>query len=372
VYLPGLPEPGLAMRPLSLERPFAERGRSIAGRERSDRERGKTVDAILSPISEDLGTEESPWSAWSFWESAKNWFDAGGLPLAGVWQSSRTKTHIHRDRVTEVSQTCVAVCPAGYSPSNGGCVGAVQHWTDSNGITYVSQSHASKTHVVDTRFAPPRIVENRWTETEWRFKFGSELNPGLVTAVENAPRERSGQALADITHGDQLHLGDGLEGWTVWINGEKHDPAQPLRSEHLALGDNYLELVKGTGEHAPRLQLHFGVAAPIELLPEAPVVEVQPTDERNGADIKLSLSNRSASEHAIRLDAVDSPLGWIGMLLGDRVRVLEAGASETVTLRVERLNPAASAEEWLPFGVCVRLLDGSKLERTAVVYVRPR
>jgi hypothetical protein len=329
------------------------------------------MDALLSPIQDDLGVEDSPWSAWSPWERAHNWFDAGGLPLSGVWQSFRTKTHTHRFRVTEQTQKCIAMCPPGYGPANGGCAGPPQVFTDSSGHTYTNTTHASKVHYAHTESAPPRIVETRWIETEWRFTFGSELNPALLASVQHAPQKRGGQPLANLIHGDQLALGDALRDRDVRINGKKHDPSTPLLLSELPLGDNFLDLDLGEGDEGAWLQLHFGVSPPIELLPEEPIVEVRPIEERNGDDITFRISNRSLSEHAVRLDATDAPLGWIAMLLGDRVRTLDAGGEDKVVLRVEQMNPTTGESELLPFSICATLLDGANLKRTAVVYLRP-
>jgi len=246
------------------------------------------MDALLSPILADLGIETSPWSAWSRWERA-HLFDRGGLPLSGVWQSFRTMTHTHRSHVTDRTQKCTPVCPPGYRSDNGGCSGPPQVLVDRDGHTFVNATHASKTHYIEIVAAPPRTVETRWTETEWRFTFGSELNPALLAAVQNAPHKRGGQTIADLTHGDQLVLGEAMQTWDVRVNGGQHDPSKVLVSSDLPLGDNFLELAGGEGEEKARLQLHFGVISRVEVLPQEPIVEIHTTEEGNGDDITFRI-----------------------------------------------------------------------------------
>ncbi len=331
------------------------------------------MDAELS-VSEDLGTKALPWSTWSHWERAHNWFNADGLPIAGVWQSYRMREYTHRSQVTRTLQTCTAMCPPGYEPDNGSCAGAPQVFVNQGPYgptTGYTVPRASKIHYVVTEDLPPIVFStHQWVETQWRFAFGDEFYPGLYESVQRAPHHIAALALPDMNRGDQLVLGNRAKAWRVRLNQNQHDPTKTVRSSDLPLGTNFLEFAIGQGSEV-RLQLHFSVVPPVDLLVHRPIIECRPTDERNGDDITLMLRNRSSSQHAVRLESTSSPTGWMGLLLGDRIRVLEPGAEEPVVLRIERMNASAAATEFLPFSVRLTLLGGVRLERTAQVYVRP-
>jgi hypothetical protein len=174
--------------------------------------------------------------------------------------------------------------------------------------------------------------------------------------------------MAELVQGDQLVLGEETRTWDLHLNADELDPSQPVLIGELPLGGHILELSTPDDAETMRLQLHFGVVPPIDLLPAKPLVSCQLSEERNGDDVPFGLRNQSASEHTVRLDA-QGPPGWMAMLQGDRIRSLSPGAEDVVMLRIERMNPLATETDPLPFNVTATPLNGTDPPRTATVYV---
>jgi hypothetical protein len=326
-------------------------------------------------IVDDLGIVASPWTGWSPWERAHDWFNADGLPITGVWRSYRTRGYTDHWQVTHRSQRCGPVCPPGYAPDNGSCAGAAEaHVIDGAYGPTVSTTvpHVSATHFVEVQDSVEDIVNRvSWEDTQWRFIFGEDFYPGLSHALSRSGHKRASLALPDMIHSDLIVLGTGMKGVRARLNHrEPDDTLAAIRCGSLPPGVNFLNLVSGEGDEAIDLQLQFSVVAPIELLVEQPVVAFRPTNERNGHDVVLRIRNRSLSQHAVRLQCSSAPPGWMGLLLGEPVRVVEPGRENEVVLRVERINGSARVEEHLPFTVCMTSLDSAGTEVAAVVYVK--